>query len=201
MGANLPSTLQNCPKCGLQISWLKRKRVGNNIYVYAIHYLGKKKRKECYISPLEKYEYVSSVMPVEMLEDAEYFDRSTDTIKSVWQNMVKRYQDSLKRIEEDKELSKKEKEKKVKELTKAFRMNELELLRMLVKLPSLSDQEYLDSMPKVITDIWQGIVSRIEKITREGDENEDTERMLEEFKVTQEEILSFVKNTLPQLRE
>jgi hypothetical protein len=115
--------------------------------------------------------------------------------------MVKRYQDSLKRIEEDKELSKKEKEKKVRELTKAFRINELELLRMLVKLPSLSDQEYLDSIPKLITDIWQGIVSRIEKITNGDYEDKDKERMLEQFKVIQEEILSFVKNTFPQLRE
>jgi hypothetical protein len=198
MGVDLPSTLQNCPKCGLQISWLKRKRIGNNIYVYAIHYLGKKKRKECYISPQEKYEYVSRVMPVEVLEDGEYFDRSTDTIKTVWENMVKRYQDSLKRIEEDKELSQKEKQKKVKELMKAFRMNELELLRMLVKLPSLTEREYIESMPKIITDIWQGIVGRIEKMTEE--DGEDKERLIEQFKAIQEEILSFVKNTIPEFR-
>jgi hypothetical protein len=198
MGVNLPSTLQSCPKCGLQVSWLKRKRIGNNIYVYAIHYLGKKKRKECYISPEEKYEYVSSVMPVEMLEDVEYFNRSTDTIKTVWQNMVKRYQDSLKRIEEDKELSKKEKEKKVRELTKAFRINELELLRMLVKLPSFTDKEYIETMPKLMTDIWQGIVTRIEKMSEEY--SEDKEQLIEQFKAIQEEILSFVKNALPQLR-
>jgi CHAD domain-containing protein len=111
--------------------------------------------------------------------------------------MIKRYQDSLKRIEEDKELSKKEKEKKVRELTKAFRINELELLRMLVKLPSFTDKEYIETMPKLMTDIWQGIVTRIEKMSEEY--SEDKEQLIEQFKAIQEEILSFVKNTLPQL--
>ncbi len=56
-----------CPGCGLPYSYIKEKRVGNKIYVYAVHYLGyekvggkvRKKTKECYLGPKEQYDYVT----------------------------------------------------------------------------------------------------------------------------------------------
>jgi len=57
-----------CPRCGLPFSYIKRKRVGRKVYLYAVHYLGytktpngriKKKTKECYLGPEESYEYVT----------------------------------------------------------------------------------------------------------------------------------------------
>ncbi len=61
-----------CPRCGLVVDWFEEKRVGERIYVYAVHYLGfekgKKKVKKCYLGPLESYEYVSHLHRKEGLE-------------------------------------------------------------------------------------------------------------------------------------
>ena len=47
-----------CPRCGLPIDFLERKRVRNQVYLYAWHYLrdenGKRKVKKCYLGP-ERY--------------------------------------------------------------------------------------------------------------------------------------------------
>ncbi len=48
-----------CPRCGNPISWYEKRRVGNQTYIYAVHYLGKKKVRKCYLGPLGSYEYVS----------------------------------------------------------------------------------------------------------------------------------------------
>ena len=48
-----------CPRCGLPISCFDYKNVGGRRYVYAIHYLGKGKRKKCYLGPLDAYVYAS----------------------------------------------------------------------------------------------------------------------------------------------
>jgi len=47
-----------CPRCGLPIDFLERKRVRNQVYLYAWHYLrgpdGRRQIKKCYLGP-EKY--------------------------------------------------------------------------------------------------------------------------------------------------
>ena len=56
-----------CPRCGLPYSYIKRRKVGNKVYIYAVHYLGytreggkvKKKVKECYLGPEGSYDYVT----------------------------------------------------------------------------------------------------------------------------------------------
>ena len=54
-----------CPRCGGPISYFKRRRVGDRVYVYAVHYEGydpvKKSKitRECYLGPEDAYEYVS----------------------------------------------------------------------------------------------------------------------------------------------
>ena len=59
--------LKVCPRCGLPYSYIKRKRVGDKVYLYAVHYHGytreggkiKKKVTECYLGPEGSYEYVT----------------------------------------------------------------------------------------------------------------------------------------------
>ena len=57
-----------CPRCGEPYSYLKRKRVGGKIYLYAVHYLGysrdssgrvRKHTRECYLGPEGSYEHVT----------------------------------------------------------------------------------------------------------------------------------------------
>jgi len=47
-----------CPRCGLPIDFLERKRVRNQVYLYAWHYLrgpdGRRQIKKCYLGP-ERY--------------------------------------------------------------------------------------------------------------------------------------------------
>lgn len=46
-----------CPKCGMGYNYIERVKRGGNVYCYAVHRLGKEKRK-CYLGP-ERYIYVS----------------------------------------------------------------------------------------------------------------------------------------------
>jgi hypothetical protein len=41
-----------CPKCGLPYSYIEERKVGNNVYYYAVHYSktnGKRKKRYCYL--------------------------------------------------------------------------------------------------------------------------------------------------------
>ena len=54
-----------CPRCGEPYSYVKRRRIGGRVYLYAVHYLGydpvrkRKLTRECYLGPEDEYEYVS----------------------------------------------------------------------------------------------------------------------------------------------
>jgi len=56
-----------CPRCGMPYSYIKEKRVGGKVYVYAVHYLGyervggrvRKVVRECYLGPRDRYDYVT----------------------------------------------------------------------------------------------------------------------------------------------
>jgi len=51
-----------CPRCGLTISWVEKRKIGKRIYYYAIHEYnigGKTERKACYLGP-EQYKYVTA---------------------------------------------------------------------------------------------------------------------------------------------
>ncbi len=50
-----------CPRCGQPISYIERRRIGNNVYYYAVHYEGyergpdekpRPKLRRCYLGPL-----------------------------------------------------------------------------------------------------------------------------------------------------
>ena len=61
--------MPQCPRCGLEYSYVKEKRVGGRVYVYAVHYMGyekvngrvRKRIRECYLGPKEGYKYVSTM--------------------------------------------------------------------------------------------------------------------------------------------
>jgi len=58
-----------CPRCGMPYSYLKRKRKGNRVYLYAVHYMGytreggkvRKKERECYLGPEDQYVVVTAL--------------------------------------------------------------------------------------------------------------------------------------------
>jgi len=53
-----------CPRCGLKYSYIDKKRVGDQTYLYAVHYLklgGKRRIRKCYLGPEDKYIYVSKL--------------------------------------------------------------------------------------------------------------------------------------------
>lgn len=54
---------EKCPRCGEPVSHYREKSVGDRIYIYAVHYRGKRGGKsvlkECYLGPKGGYEYVS----------------------------------------------------------------------------------------------------------------------------------------------
>ena len=52
-----------CPRCGMPISWVYKRRAGEREYYYAVHYLGRSGErdvvKRCYLGPKE-YAYVTA---------------------------------------------------------------------------------------------------------------------------------------------
>ena len=55
----LPET---CPRCGLPIKRILVREISGRKYVYAVHYVeegGKKKKKQCYLGPVDHYKYVT----------------------------------------------------------------------------------------------------------------------------------------------
>jgi len=53
-----------CPRCGMPYSYLDIDKRASNTYVYAIHYYyegGKRKKRKCYLGPLESYIYVTKL--------------------------------------------------------------------------------------------------------------------------------------------
>ena len=53
-----------CPRCGQKYSYIERRRIGDQVYLYAVHYLkveGKRKVRKCYLGPESEYIYVSKM--------------------------------------------------------------------------------------------------------------------------------------------
>jgi len=48
-----------CPRCGMPYSYVKHRRRGGRVYLYAIHKSKGKVTRECYLGPQGGYEYVS----------------------------------------------------------------------------------------------------------------------------------------------
>jgi hypothetical protein len=132
-------TINLCPRCGQIYVWLDHLRIGNNTYTYAVHYLGKGRRKKCYLSPQHQYIYVSKEIPVVVSDDITFLNKAKDFIIATLQSMLERYQEGLKRIEieeEDKGLTEEDKLRERNELISAMHKSELEILRMLSSFPS-----------------------------------------------------------------
>lgn len=87
-----------CPRCGGEVSYIKEKGIGDQVYVYAVHYGGwdrERKRprtRECYLGPKHSYEYVSRLHEREgltlkgLLDSSrvlEYLDAIIDYMASV----------------------------------------------------------------------------------------------------------------------
>ena len=82
------SWLATCPRCGGLISWLERRKVGSQTYVYAVHYKGydvvegkiRKRVKRCYLGPEDRYRYVTMLHIKEglilkgLVEDKRWFE-------------------------------------------------------------------------------------------------------------------------------
>jgi len=118
-----PKIERICPRCGEPYSYIKEKRVGNKVYVYAVHYLGyekvggkvRKKTKECYLGPKEQYDYVTQTHEREGLvlrglidsnRALEYLDAlinyisRTELDKSLALNLAARFEELAKRLRE-----------------------------------------------------------------------------------------------------
>jgi len=72
-----------CPRCGLKYSYIERRSVGDQVYLYAVHYLkvkGKRKVRKCYLGPESSYIYVSKMHeftlrgPLDKLRILNYLD-------------------------------------------------------------------------------------------------------------------------------
>jgi len=75
LGINLPTKNKSlpiheekgilvCERCGRPIDWISRKKRGNRVYLYAVHYLGKGKREECYLGPADGYIHAETINPL-----------------------------------------------------------------------------------------------------------------------------------------
>ena len=80
---------KTCPRCGLKYSYIERRKVGGQVYLYAVHYLrvgSKRKVRKCYLGPEGSYLYVSKMHeftlrgPLDKLRVLKYLDSLLDLI-------------------------------------------------------------------------------------------------------------------------
>lgn len=94
-----------CPRCGRPYNWIERKKVGERVYLYAVHVVGEgknRRREKCYLGPEGNYEYVTRMhahegLVLKGLMDAdralEYLTALADTVlkiepsKFTWQQL------------------------------------------------------------------------------------------------------------------
>jgi hypothetical protein len=52
-----------CPRCGESYSYIEKISIGERSYLYAVHYYvdenGRRRKRRCYLGPVDGYEYVS----------------------------------------------------------------------------------------------------------------------------------------------
>jgi len=78
-----------CPRCGLRFSYIKRKRVGERYYYYAVHKDKGKITRTCYLGPVGGYEYVSRLHEDLQLQLFSIVERSwVDYVRSMVESRV-----------------------------------------------------------------------------------------------------------------
>jgi hypothetical protein len=100
-----------CPRCGRKIDWYEKHKIGNRVYVYAVHYLGyengKYKYKKCYLGPLDSYKYVSKTHEREGLllygalheeRSIDYLEILLDTLPSIAENKIRKEPETARKI-------------------------------------------------------------------------------------------------------
>jgi len=78
-----------CPRCGLKYSYIERRRVRGQVYLFAVHYHKeneKRRVKKCYLGPESDYLYVSKMHeftlkgPLDKDRTLKYLDALLDLI-------------------------------------------------------------------------------------------------------------------------
>ena len=78
-----------CPRCGLKYSYIERRKVGNQVYLLAVHYSKRGKRRKvrkCYLGPENSYLYVSKMHeftlrgPFDKMRVLKYLDALLDIV-------------------------------------------------------------------------------------------------------------------------
>jgi len=52
-----------CPRCGEHYTYIEKRKIGNNVYVYCVHvhkHNGKRNIKKCYLGPETAYIYANT---------------------------------------------------------------------------------------------------------------------------------------------
>lgn len=91
-----------CPRCGNPGTRYLRKE-GERVYVYYSHYdPATRKRRKCYIGPLQEYEYVGKQhdLGLSNLENTDYYEVSVTALGKYINMMMKKGEKDPKALEE-----------------------------------------------------------------------------------------------------
>ncbi len=97
-----------CPRCGEVVNWFEKRKVGNQVYIYAVHYMGKKRVRKCYLGPASNYEYVSRLHTREGLSFygltnkdrfLEYLDALLDILPSLVNKKNEKMEELMEKME------------------------------------------------------------------------------------------------------
>lgn len=79
-----------CPRCNKLYTNLVKKKRGERVYLYSVHYLGKGKKKYCYLGPLDGYEYVINLHNLQPLTNL-MFQARVDDLKIAYR-LIKKHE-------------------------------------------------------------------------------------------------------------
>ena len=112
-----PQGLPICPRCGQPYRYLERRKIGNNVYYYAVHYEGyergpdgrpRPKLRKCYLGPAEYIEVTKTHSDLGMtFKGLIEGNREMDYMEALANTIEARLRDGSLRPEEALELAKK----------------------------------------------------------------------------------------------
>ncbi|MEM4819488.1 MAG: hypothetical protein QXQ91_04195 [Nanopusillaceae archaeon] len=80
--------MEICPRCGVE-GYVSVEKRDNRYYIYIIHIDGRRRRRKCYIGPLEGYSYVEKLhnLSLDNLVNIDYYQVIVNAV-SLWRRRI-----------------------------------------------------------------------------------------------------------------
>jgi hypothetical protein len=168
--SQISSQKKICPRCGESYSYIEKISIGERSYLYAVHYYvdenGRRRKRRCYLGPVDGYEYVSKTHDITFYG----LDRQDRYIRYLEE--ILRLLGSFEPVSTDPDDFKRDFENVMR-------------MRSLAKKIERRSEEYLE---KIIQTMISDVKASIDVLKRDYPDNSQAIELVKEFSKLDEEI-------------